>query len=52
MSPDITSKVNAAIMSADLDKFSALIKASDPIDVMNYVPLIKANPSFAFKTIG
>ena len=44
------SKLNAAMTSAVFAANSARIKASDPRDEINWVPLIKARPSFGFKS--
>ena len=44
------SKLNAAMTSAVFAANSARIKASEPRDEMNWVPLINARPSFGFKS--
>lgn len=50
--PFITSKVSAATTSACLPMMDALSTASAPREVISWVPLIKARPSFASREIG
>jgi len=50
--PFNASNVSEATMSACLAIVAALSTASAPMDVISWVPLMRANPSFASRQIG